>query len=65
MALEDITQQLLHECFHGRRCTLCGRPATRLARKQFFCARHFTLARSHGIEDRRVHRHPRFGGPRR
>jgi hypothetical protein len=65
MALEQLTQQLLEECFRGRHCSRCGRPATRLARKQFFCAWHFTLSRSNGVEDRRVHRYPRFAGPRR
>jgi hypothetical protein len=41
MALESETLRRMAECFAGRTCCRCGRPAERLTGKRFFCGRHF------------------------
>jgi hypothetical protein len=41
MALEGQTLRRMAECFGGHACCRCRRPAERLARNRFYCARHF------------------------
>jgi hypothetical protein len=59
MSLERITELLLRECFGGQACIKCGHPAHRLARGQFYCARHFPYSAPGGELACRVYKHPR------
>jgi hypothetical protein len=57
MELEGATLRRLAECFGGRTCRRCGRPAERLAGHRFYCARHFPHERSlQGAPPPRVYR---------
>jgi hypothetical protein len=46
MELESETLRRMAECFRGRTCCRCGRPAERLTAHRFYCGRHFPHERS-------------------
>jgi hypothetical protein len=46
MGLERETLRRMAECFGGRACCRCGRPAERLARHHFYCSSHFPRPRT-------------------
>ena len=45
MGLESETLRRMAECFGGRACRRCGRPAVRLAHGRFYCDRHLPTSR--------------------
>jgi hypothetical protein len=45
MCLDSETLRRMAECFGGKACQHCGRPAERLAHGRFYCDRHFPHAR--------------------
>jgi hypothetical protein len=57
MGLERETKRRLREIFRGEVCCKCGRPATRLARKQFYCDHHFPYGKKNGGD--KSYRHPK------
>jgi hypothetical protein len=55
MKLEGATVRRMAECFAGRACCRCGHPAARLARRRFYCDRHFPRGKP-GAEVPKVYR---------
>jgi hypothetical protein len=39
--LDPKTERKIRECFAGRSCCECGRPAVRLDHGRFYCDRHY------------------------
>jgi hypothetical protein len=57
MGLDRDTKRRLREMFHREVCCRCGAAATRLARKRFYCDRHFPYLRKSGGDQ--PYRHPK------
>jgi hypothetical protein len=58
MGLHKNTRRRLQELFRGRTCCKCDRPATRLARDQYYCDRHFPYGKKD--DGTRSYRHPKL-----
>ena len=60
MPLEETTLTLIKETFDGQKCCKCKEPATRMARRKFYCAHHYPVPRQSSVELMKTHRHPSF-----